>query len=65
MENQDQPKPDTTDIPQRIFTKFIEELNKTEVSATIVEQLEQTIITHGNLSEPALRVALTAQQPAS
>ena len=65
MENLDQSKPETADIPQKIFTKFIEELKKTEVPAAVVEQLEQTIVTNGNLSEPALRTALTAQQPGS
>ena len=58
MDNTDQPKPDASDIPQKIFTQLIEELKKSEVPITVIEQLEKNIVTEGNFTEQALRAAL-------
>ncbi len=59
MDTTDQPKPDTSDIPQKIFIQLIEELKKSEVSAIVIEQLEKTIVSEGNFTETALRMALS------
>ena len=59
MDTTDQPKPDTSDIPKKIFTQLIEELKKSEVPITVIEQLEKTIVTDGNFTEQALRIALS------
>ncbi|MFB9844007.1 hypothetical protein [Mucilaginibacter ginsenosidivorans] len=59
MDTTDQPKPNTSDIPKKIFTQLIEELKKSEVPITVIEQLEKTIVTDRNFTEQALRIALS------
>ncbi|NQX42320.1 hypothetical protein SAMN05421820_11140 [Pedobacter steynii] len=54
-----EPNPETSDIPRKIFTHFIEELKTSEIPLSIIEQLEKTILTEGNFTEQALRAALT------
>jgi hypothetical protein len=57
MDTTEEPKPETSDIPQKIFVQLIEELKKSKVPIIIIEQLEKTIATDGNLTEAALRTA--------
>ncbi len=61
MDNIKQAKADTSDIPQKIFTQFIEGLKTTDIPPESIQQLEQTIVVNGNLSEQAIRAALTPQ----
>jgi len=59
METPKPPSSETSDIPQKIFSQFIAELKKSDISIEIIEQLEKTIVNEGNFSESALRIALT------
>lgn len=59
MSNTDQPNPEISDIPQKIFTQFIEELKSSDVPVLVIEQLEKTILTDENLTEQALRTAMS------
>lgn len=59
MELTQQPKPDEVDIPKKIFSQLILELEKTTIPKLVTDQLKQTIIDKGDFSDQSLRAALT------
>lgn len=56
-----QSKQDTSDIPLTIFNQFIEELRISDIPETVIEDLNRTIVENGDLTENAIRKALTAE----
>ncbi len=64
MENEEAKEPEgakeesTADIPEQIFKKFIEELKTSGTSDSVVNRLENSILTQANISEQSLRSAL-------
>lgn len=61
MDTSDQTKQDTSDIPLKIFNQFIEELRTSDIPEIVIEGLNKTIVENGDLTENAIRKALTAE----
>ena len=61
MDTSDQTKQDTSDIPLKIFNQFIEELRTLNIPEIVIEGLNKTIVENGDLTETAIRKALTAE----
>jgi hypothetical protein len=53
--------PDSAGIPQQIIAKFLDQLTAEKVSPTIVARLKKTLLEDGDISEEALKAALTAK----
>ena len=61
MGTSDQSKQETSDIPLNIFNQFIQELRISDIPETVIEDLNKTIVENGDLTENAIRKALTAE----
>jgi hypothetical protein len=48
-------------IPRQIIEKFLAELTSEKVSPEIVARLKKTLVEQGDISEAALKAALTAR----
>jgi len=54
------PSPEAAGIPQQIIDKFLDQLIAEKVSPDIVARLKKTLLEEGDISEAALKAALTA-----
>jgi hypothetical protein len=52
--------PEAAEIPQEIIGKFLDQLTAEKISPDIVSRLRKTMLEEGDISETAIRVALTA-----
>ena len=50
------------EIPQQIIKRFLEQLTAEEVSADIVARLQETLLDSGDISETAIKAALTGKK---
>lgn len=51
--------PDIGGIPQKIVEKFLERLSAEQVPPAIITNLKETILEKGDISEAAIKAALT------
>jgi len=46
------------DVPQKIFEKFIEELNKIDISNDVIDRLKKVVLSENPSSEQSIKDAL-------
>jgi hypothetical protein len=53
-----EPAFDQTDVPSKVFTKFIEDLKPTGVSPELINRLRKVLLEDKTLTEKAIREAV-------
>jgi hypothetical protein len=54
----DEGTPHIVDVPERVFSDFLNALSKTDVDVAIVERLRKTLLVERTFSDRALKEAL-------